>query len=224
MLLHLDKISKGYGTPGSHAFRQVLANLEFCVESGTRIGIAGPSGSGKTTLLNIAGALDKPDSGKVFFKGQDISGFTNRELAGFRNRQVGFVFQQHFLLPQCTLLENVLLPVLPSGKKVVPDVLKWAEHLLRKTGIWEQRNQYPGEMSGGECQRAAVVRALTNKPALVLADEPTGALDETNAFNLSDLLLKLSIEEGITLVVVTHSPELAAAMDKVYTLHEGALI
>lgn len=223
-MLHLDKISKGYGIPGNRAFRPVLANLDFYVESGTRIGIVGPSGSGKTTLLNIAGALDRPDSGKVFFRDQDISGFTDRELAGFRNRQVGFVFQQHYLLPQCTLLENVLLPVLPHRKKTVREDLAWAEHLLKKTGIWEQRGQYPGEMSGGECQRAAVVRALINKPALVLADEPTGALDETNALNLSDLLLKLSLEEGTTLVVVTHSTDLAAVMDKVYTLHEGALI
>lgn len=224
MLLHLDKIHKGYGTPGTHAFRPVLVNLDFSLESGSRIGIVGPSGSGKTTLLNISGALDRPDRGQVYFKEQDISRFTDKELAGFRNRQVGFVFQQHYLLPQCTLLENVLLPVLPGKKKVTPEDLQWAERLLKKTGIWEQCDQYPGELSGGECQRTAVVRALINKPLLVLADEPTGALDETNASNLADLLLKLSHEEGITLVVVTHSPELAARMDKIYTLHDGALI
>jgi lipoprotein-releasing system ATP-binding protein len=224
MQLQLNNISKGYGITGSHAFRPVLVNLNWQVEAGSRIGIVGPSGSGKSTLLNIAGALDRPDSGQVLFDNQDISCFTDGELAYFRNRELGFIFQQHFLLPQCTLWENVLLPVLPFKKKVTENDRKWAEHLLKKTGIWQQRYQKPGEMSGGECQRTAVVRALINKPGLLLADEPTGALDEQNASNLSDLLLHLSQDEGITLVTVTHSAELAAKMDLVYTLHNGNLI
>ena len=223
MLLHLNNISKGYGIPGSSAWRPVLANLHLKVEKGSTVGIVGPSGSGKTTLLNMAGALDRPDEGQVLFEGQDISRYTDQELALFRNRQIGFVFQQHHLLPQCTLLENILLPVLPYKKKVTPDDVSWAEHLLKKTGIWEQRKQKPGEMSGGECQRAAVVRALINKPALVFGDEPTGALDEKNAANLSNLLLALSREEGITLVLVTHSSELASRLDFVYHLHNGIL-
>jgi lipoprotein-releasing system ATP-binding protein len=223
MLLHLNNISKGYGIPGSAAWRPVLVNLHLKVEKGTAIGIVGPSGSGKTTLLNMAGALDRPDAGQVLFGDQDISHFTDQELARFRNRQIGFVFQQHHLLPQCTLLENVLLPVLPSKKKVTSADVSWAEHLLKKTGIWEQRKQKPGEMSGGECQRAAVVRAVINKPALVFGDEPTGALDETNSANLTDLLLALSQEEGITLVLVTHSTELATQLDLVYHLHNGIL-
>jgi lipoprotein-releasing system ATP-binding protein len=223
MLLHLNNISKGYGIPGSIAWRPVLTNLHLKVERGSAIGIVGPSGSGKTTLLNMAGALDRPDAGQVLFGDQDISHFTDQELARFRNRQIGFVFQQHHLLPQCTLLENVLLPVLPSKKKVTTADVSWAEHLLKKTGIWDQRKQKPGEMSGGECQRAAVVRALINKPALVFGDEPTGALDEANAANLTDLLLALSREEGITLVLVTHSTELATQLDLVYHLHNGIL-
>jgi len=193
------------------------------VETGSRVGITGPSGCGKTTLLNIAGALDRPDSGEVFFENREIGKYIDKDLAVFRNRKMGFVFQQHHLLPQCTLLENVILPVLPRGGVTRAD-RSWAEYLLNKTGIWEQRDQKPGAMSGGECQRAAVVRALINKPMLVLADEPTGALDELNAVNLSDLLIRLSTDEGITLVIVTHSPELAGKMDIVYTLHNGILI
>jgi len=224
MLLKLNNISKGYGVPGTHSFRSVLVNLNWQVETGERVGIIGPSGSGKTTLLNIAGALDRPDTGQVLYNEQDISRFKDDQLARFRNRELGFVFQQHYLLPQCSLIENVLLPLLPAKKRISAIDRKWAEHLLRKTGIWEQRYQKPGEMSGGECQRTAVVRALINKPGLILADEPTGALDEQNASNLADLLLQLSREEGITLVTVTHSSELAAKMDRVYSLHNGILI
>jgi ABC-type lipoprotein export system ATPase subunit len=137
---------------------------------------------------------------------------------------LGFVFQQHHLLPQCTLFENVLLPVLPLKKKVSDDDMLWAEHLLKKTGIWEVRNQKPGEMSGGECQRAAVVRALVNKPSMILADEPTGALDEKNADILGDLLVTICREEGITLVTVTHSATLAAKMNTLIHLRNGILI
>ena len=224
MLLKLNNISKGYGVPGTHSFRSVLVNLNWQVETGERVGIIGPSGSGKTTLLNIAGALDRPDTGQVLYNEQDISRFKDEQLARFRNRELGFVFQQHYLLPQCSLIENVLLPLLPAKKRISAIDRKWAEHLLRKTGIWEQRYQKPGEMSGGECQRTAVVRALINKPGLILADEPTGALDEQNASNLADLLLQLSRDEGITLVTVTHSSELAARMDRIYSLHNGILI
>jgi len=224
MLLHLNNISKGYGIPGSHAFRPVLTQLQLKIDQGSVTGIIGPSGSGKTTLLNMAGALDRPDSGSVIFEGEDISRFSDPELARFRNRKIGFVFQQHHLMPHLTLWENVLLPVLPLKKKVSSEEASWAEYLLRKTGIWDQRNQLPGEMSGGECQRTAVVRALINKPALVLADEPTGALDESNAAILSDLLLTLSHEEGLTLIVVTHAHELASRLDLLYALHDGTLI
>jgi ABC-type lipoprotein export system ATPase subunit len=127
----------------------------------------------------------------------------------------------HYLMPQLTLWENVLLPLLPQGNKISKEQSAWAEHLIRKVGIWEQRNQKPSEMSGGECQRTAVVRALINKPKLILADEPTGALDEDNAAALSELLIQLSSEENITLVTVTHSSELAGKMDKKYILKNG---
>jgi len=224
MLLHLNNISKGYGVAGSHAFRPVLTQLQLKIDQGSVTGIIGPSGSGKTTLLNIAGALDLPDSGSVIFGGEEISRYNEAELARFRNLKIGFVFQQHHLLPHLTLWENVLLPLFPRKNKASSDDLTWGEYLLRKTGIWELRHQLPGELSGGECQRTAVVRALINKPALVLADEPTGALDESNAVILADLLLTLSHEEGLTLIVVTHATELASRLDLLYTLHNGALI
>lgn len=223
MQLQLKNIHKGYGLPGSHAFRPVLADLNWQIDPGVRVGIVGPSGSGKTTLLNLIGALDRPDSGEIIFEGKDISAYNNDELARFRNRKLGFVFQQHHLLPQLTLWENVLLPLLPSGKGISEEDKQWAEHLLRKTGIWDQKNQKPSQMSGGECQRTAVVRAMINKPSLILADEPTGALDEENANILSELLINQSKDEGITLVTVTHSAELANRMDKVYYLKNGIL-
>ena len=222
-LLKLNPVYKGYAIPGSHSVRPVLSGLNWQLDAGVSVGITGPSGSGKTTLLNLIGGLDRPDSGEVVLKGKSITDFSEAELAWFRNHELGFVFQQHHLLPQCTLWENVLLPVLAGKKKADASDRGWSEYLLKKTGIWDQRNQKPAELSGGECQRTAVVRALINKPALLLADEPTGALDELNAANLSELLVSLSRDEGITLITVTHSHDLAEKMDRRYILHEGKL-
>lgn len=224
MLLKLQNISKGYGQEGTHSFRPVLKGLNLEIETGEKIAIIGPSGSGKTTLLNLVGALDLPETGKVFFEGKDITGYSKTELATFRNKHLGFIFQLHYLMPQLTLWENVLLPLLPQGNKIMKEQKDWAEYLIKKVGIWDQRNQKPSEMSGGECQRTAVVRALINKPKLILADEPTGALDEDNAAALSELLINLSSEENVTLVIVTHSTVLAEQMDKKYTLKNGQLI
>ena len=221
MLLQLQNITKGYGQPGTHSYRSVLKELNMELRLGEKVAIVGPSGSGKTTLLNLIGALDLPESGHVLFEETDITGYSKTELADFRNKKLGFIFQLHYLLPQLTLWENVLLPLLPQGNKISKEQKDWAEHLIRKVGIWEQRNQKPSEMSGGECQRTAVVRALINKPKLILADEPTGALDEENAFALSELLIQLSNEENVTLVTVTHSAELAEKMDKRYLLRNG---
>jgi ABC-type lipoprotein export system ATPase subunit len=184
----------------------------------------GPSGSGKTTLLNLIGALDQPESGKILFEGTEISGYDKKQLAAFRNKNLGFVFQLHHLMPQLTLWENVLLPLLASGQKITAEQKSRAEYLIQKVGIWEQRNQKPAEMSGGECQRTAVVRALINKPGLILADEPTGALDQDNATALTELLIQLSKEENITLVTVTHSVEMAERMEKKYVLKSGELV
>nr|WP_320022952.1 ABC transporter ATP-binding protein [uncultured Draconibacterium sp.] len=222
MLLQLKNISKGYGEAGTHSFRPVLKDLNLELEKGQKVAIIGPSGSGKTTLLNLVGALDTPDSGEVLFNGTNITGYTSTQLAAFRNKNLGFVFQLHHLMPQLSLWENVLLPLLPQGK-VTKEQKHWAEYLLKKVGISDQRNQKPSEMSGGECQRTAVVRALINKPELILADEPTGALDEANANALSELLVQLSEEEGVTLVTVTHSAELAEKMDTKFLLKNGKL-
>ncbi len=222
MLLQLKNISKGYGEQGSHNFRPVLENLNLEIQKGEKLSIVGQSGSGKTTLLNLIGTLDSPDFGEVFFDGKNLTGYSKKELADFRNQHLGFVFQLHHLMPQLSLLENVLLPVLPQGK-VSKEQKEWAENLIKRVGIWDQRHQKPSEMSGGECQRTAVVRALINKPELILADEPTGALDEKNATALSELLIQLSEEENLTLITVTHSSELANQMDKRYTLRNGKL-
>jgi len=223
MLLKLQSVSKGYGEIGQHNFRPVLKELNLKIDKGEKIAIIGPSGSGKTTLLNLVGALDLPDSGEIIFADKNITNYSKKELADFRNRHLGFIFQMHHLIPQLSLWENVLLPLLPQGK-ITTVQKEWAEHLIQKVGIWEQRNQKPSEMSGGECQRTAVVRALINKPELILADEPTGALDEENAVALSELLIQLSEEEKVTLVTVTHSAELAEKMDKKYTLKNGQLV
>jgi ABC-type lipoprotein export system ATPase subunit len=224
MLLQLQNITKGYGQPGTHSYRAVLKDLNLELKQGEKVAIVGPSGSGKTTLLNLIGALDLPETGKVLFEGTEITGYSKNDLAAFRNKKLGFIFQLHYLMPQLTLWENVLLPLLPQGNKISKEKKDWAEHLIRKVGIWEQRNQKPSEMSGGECQRTAVVRALINKPKLILADEPTGALDEDNAAALSELLIQLSDEENVTLVTVTHSTELAARMNLKYALHSGQLV
>ncbi|MDD4144229.1 MAG: ABC transporter ATP-binding protein [Prolixibacteraceae bacterium] len=223
MLLKLQNITKGYGEPGTHSYRQVLDGLDLEVKRGEKIAVTGPSGSGKTTLLNLIGTLDRPEQGNIFFEGKDITGYTKSGLANFRNKYLGFIFQLHYLLPQLTLMENVLLPALPAGGKISVEQKEWAEYLVRKVGIWEQREQKPSQLSGGECQRTAVVRALINKPKLLLADEPTGALDEENAQALTELLVNLSREEGVTLITVTHALSLAERMDKRYVLKNGLL-
>lgn len=220
-ILHIANITKSY--PSGVLPRKVLDNLSLEVKRGETIAIVGPSGSGKTTLLNIVGTLDKADSGEALFEGIDLIKMDYSKLPEFRNQKIGMVFQLHHLLPQCTLWENVLVPTLPL-KNDNGNAEQRAETLLKRTGIWEQRFQKPAELSGGECQRAALVRALINRPSLILADEPTGALDHENALNLIDLLLELNKEQGTALIVVTHSLELASKMDKVYKLTDGKLM
>lgn len=222
MLLSLQNISKTYTNQNGNIDRKVLNGLNLEVKGKERIAIVGSSGSGKTTLLNIIGTLDKPDHGYVNFRGSNLLSMNSKELSSFRNRQIGFVFQLHHLLPQCTLLENILIPTLPLQQKDKVSRER-AEDLLRKVGLWGNRFQKPGELSGGECQRAAVVRALINNPQLLLADEPTGALDEENATSVIDLLIGFNESEKFSLIVVTHSHELAGKMDKIYTLKHGKL-
>lgn len=224
MFLAVENISKRYPSAGAEG-REVLSRLSLQAEAGESVAIVGPSGSGKTTLLNIIGTLDRPDEGRVLFREEDVTHFSEGQLAAFRNREIGFVFQQHHLLPQCTLLENILIPTIPlKDARRKEESIRRGEELLKRVGIWEQRHQKPGELSGGECQRAAVVRALINSPALLLADEPTGALDQKNSGLLAELLFELNRTDKVALILVTHDLRLAARAKRVFLLENGRLI
>jgi len=221
MLLQLKRVSKAYSSQAADTRQVVLDDVSLDIESGQRMAVTGPSGSGKTTLLNLAGSLDKPDQGQVLYKDRDITGLSGKSLEQFRNQSVGFVFQQHHLLPQFTLFENVLLPTLPKRK--TKEAVPRAVDLIKRTGLWDHRYKKPGELSGGESQRTAVVRALINNPAILLADEPTGSLDHENSSQLFDMLIEFNRTDKVTLVVVTHNQELARRMDTVYRLQSGKL-
>lgn len=202
----------------------VLDGVDLEVSRGESVAILGPSGCGKTTLLNIIGTLDRPDGGEVRLEGQDLARLKARELAGVRNRQIGFVFQMHHLLPQCTVLENVLVPTLATTNEGLRDAApERARRLLERVGLGARLRYRPGQLSGGERQRVAVVRALINEPQLLLADEPTGALDRASSVTLAQLLGDLNQEMGVTLIVVTHSLDLARRMQRVLELRDGRL-
>jgi len=224
-LIKLSDVMKSYDAPDGAEKTWILEDLSLEVKAGEALAVIGPSGSGKSTLLNIIGTLDRPDAGSVRIGEQEMTTLQDEALAAARIKDIGFIFQLHHLLPQCTVLENVLLPTLPKiagGKPGNKQV--WAEELLRKLGLEERMNYRPGQLSGGERQRAAVARALINQPRILLADEPTGSLDRQAAENLIELLIKLNKEEKITLVVVTHSEALAGKMDKVLKLADGRLV
>jgi len=221
MLLELNQISKSYSTPGSKTRVEVLRAINLQIAIAEPVAIIGPSGSGKSTLLNIMGALDKPDSGNISLDGHDLGSMSEQELALIRNRQIGFVFQLHHLLPQCTILENVLIPTLT--RRTTDADRERAGRLLERVGLDKRLSHRPGQLSGGECQRVAVVRALINRPKLLLADEPTGSLDHVAAANLGRLLLELNREEDVALVFVTHSLELARSLPRIMELRDGQL-
>jgi len=225
MLAELQQITKYYERPGYSVRNQVLSEVSLQIAENERIAIVGPSGSGKSTLLNILGTLDKPSSGKVMLNGDLIDQMPEVQLAEVRNTLIGFVFQMHHLLPQLTLFENVMLPVLPQkDKKNMVAVTERALQLIDRVGLSDHLHQFPSQLSVGECQRTAVVRALINKPRLLLADEPTGSLDASNADKLATLLTELNREQNVAMVIVTHSMELASRMDKIYQLREGRLV
>ena len=218
-LLELNGVSKSYGDT------DVLREVKLRLHGGEAIAIVGPSGSGKSTLLNIIGTLDRPTSGTVFFDGSDVLRLGAGEIAVLRNCKIGFVFQLHYLLPQCTILENVLIPTLAGAAKGRKDEARHrAERLLERVGLGSRKLQRPGQLSGGERQRAAVVRALINQPRLLLADEPTGSLDRASAENLRTLLVELNRDEGVALIVVTHSLELAHGLDRIYEMRDGSVV
>jgi lipoprotein-releasing system ATP-binding protein len=202
----------------------VLRGLNLRVEPGESVSIAGPSGCGKSTLLNLLGALDRPDAGRVLMDGQDLAALDEGALAALRNRRIGFIFQLHHLLPQCTVLENVLIPTLADKKSSSADErTQRARTLLELTGLADKADELPGRLSGGQRQRVAVARAMINRPAVLLADEPTGSLDEDTAAAIADLLIDLNRQQGVTLIVVTHSLALAKRMNRRYKLDHGKL-
>jgi ABC-type lipoprotein export system ATPase subunit len=218
-LLELKGVTRTFASaPGSP---EVLKGVDFSIDAGESASVVGPSGCGKSTLLNLIGTLDKPTSGTITFDGRDVQSMNDTDVAAFRNRSIGFVFQLHHLLPQCTAIENVLVPTLVNADS--KDAQSRAEQLLERVGLKDRMHYRPGLLSGGERQRVAVVRALINQPQLLLADEPTGSLSPDGAMELAHLLLELNREENLALIVVTHSVAIAETMDKVYTFADGKL-
>lgn len=218
-LLSIKEVTKEYATSPEPTV--VLKRIDFSMSAGEAVAIVGPSGCGKSTLLNLIGALDRPSAGNIYYKGRDLSDLSAKELAVFRNREIGFVLQRHHLLPQCSVLENVLVPTLIHPRN--ENARERAVALLDRVGLAHRLERRPGVLSGGECQRAAVVRALINSPGLLLADEPTGSLNEETAGELISLLLELNREKGMALILVTHSRLLAERMERIFELHNGRL-
>jgi lipoprotein-releasing system ATP-binding protein len=221
VLVRTVGLTKHYGE-GDQAIR-VLEDLDFEIQRTERVAIVGESGVGKSTLLHILGALDRPTAGQVFLDGQDLFALPEPELAAYRNREIGFIFQFHHLLSDFSALENVMMPGLIAGLGWA-EAQKRAEDILQRVGLGERLTHRPGELSGGEQQRVAVARALFLRPRMVLADEPTGNLDPVTGEAVLQLLLSLNHEMGITMAIVTHNEKLAAAMDRTLRLSEGNLM
>src|SRR5436305_11532611 len=234
-VLKLNGVSKRYESPGGAEAVSVLRDVTLEIGPGESVAIIGPSGSGKSTLLNIIGTFDRPSAGQVLLDSRDLSRLDDLQLATVRNREIGIIFQAHHLLPQCTVLENVLVPTLAktgrAGRRADGGAAgtpretaeQRAKRLLAKVGLDARLTHRPGQLSGGERQRVAVVRALINQPKLLLADEPTGSLDHASAQQLGQLLVELNREEDVTLIIVTHARELAAKMGKQFELKDGKL-
>jgi lipoprotein-releasing system ATP-binding protein len=219
--LTVQNISKEYPTRGEPL--RVLRDVNLLMKPGDALAILGPSGSGKSTLLHILGTLDTPTSGSVRLADKDPFALAEKELAHFRNRHIGFVFQEHYLLPQCSVLENVLIPTLAGGTDDRSVLEQRARQLLDKVGLGQRLEHRPAELSGGERQRVAVARALIFHPLLLLADEPTGNLDRRTAQTVGRLLLDMQREENTILIVVTHSPDLARTVPRQQEMTDGTL-
>lgn len=219
-LIQTSGISKSYNHSGSRIV--VLDRLSFELKHGETLGIVGASGIGKSTLLHVLGTLDRPDAGKLAYSGKDVLTMDDAQLARFRNRTIGFVFQFHHLLPEFSALENTMMPALIGGveKKTAQET---AEAILVRVGLKDRLNHRAGELSGGEQQRVALARALVQHPAILLADEPTGNLDRNNSDHIHTLLMELNQEMRMALIVVTHNMELAALVSRQVTIASGAL-
>jgi lipoprotein-releasing system ATP-binding protein len=225
MIAELQNVSKAYRTSPEAPEQHVLTGLDLAIAAGETLAITGPSGCGKSTVLNLLGTLDKPDDGTVRLFGEAVPYGNEAALRALRAKRLGFIFQLHHLLPQCSALENVLIPTLGGPER--PDMAASAtraRRLLNRVGLGAHVDKKPAQLSGGERQRVAVVRALIREPGLILADEPTGALDAASAAQLMELLLELNAEEGTALVLVTHDPALAARMFRRYRLADGVLV
>jgi lipoprotein-releasing system ATP-binding protein len=219
--LTVSGISREYPTPTQPLV--VLKDVSLQMSSGETLAIVGPSGSGKSTLLNILGTLDRPTTGTVRLGDQDPFALDEKQLAEFRSGHIGFIFQDHHLLPQCTALENVLLPRIASHGKAAAAIPR-ARELLRQVGLEERQTHFPSELSGGERQRVAVARAMMNSPELLLCDEPTGNLDAANSRAVGELLAKVTAELHAILIVVTHSRPLAATFSRQMEMNDGRLV
>lgn len=226
ILLDIHNLEKNFAASSAgQASVSVLSDINLSMHKGESLAIVGPSGCGKSTLLNLIGTLDRPSSGTLHFNGHDLGSAKDAELTLIRNREIGFIFQEHHLLPQCSVLENVLLPTLaPNSPLKGQPAQERALKLLDRVGLSHRLQHRPGQLSGGERQRTAVVRALINEPLLILADEPTGSLDHSSAANLADLLVEINKEQGVSLILVTHAREIAARMGRMVTLQEGKLV
>ena len=196
---------------------EVLKNIDFTLEQSTSVSIVGPSGSGKTTFLNVLSGLDSPSAGKVFYKEKDINNLNDKERASIRNKEIGFVYQFHHLLPEFTALENVSLPMLISGLKM-EEAIEKSSRLLKKVNLENRMDHKPSELSGGERQRVAVARSLSNSPSCLIMDEPTGDLDAYNALKVSNTILELSDEFNISLIIATHDVSLSSRTKKIFNL------
>ena len=216
-MIELKNIRKSFGT------LEVLKGIDLTIGKGEVVSIVGPSGAGKTTLLQIMGTLDKADSGQVLINGTEVSTLKEKEQAAFRNRQIGFVFQFHQLLPEFTALENVMIPALIAGESSAEATRK-AKEMLEYMGLAGRATHKPAELSGGEKQRVAVARALINRPAVILADEPSGSLDTQNKQELHQLFFELRDKLGQTFVIVTHDEKLAKLTDRTIPMKDGRII
>ena len=222
-MINVAGVSKVYPSPAGEV--SVLQNLDLSVAAGEAVSIVGPSGSGKTTLLNILGALDSPTSGAVEIGGQNLAQLDEAATAQFRNQSIGFIFQLHYLLPQCSVLDNVLVPRLAGGwEESASDTRARAESLLEDVGLKDRLTHKPSQLSGGEQLRVAIARSLINEPKIILADEPTGSLDPSTGEKVADLLIESNQGKGVALIVVTHNPGLAAKMGTTYRLEGGRLV